>query len=133
MQFRAQDTGYRAQFPEASFDVVEKDGECIGRLYVNKNDSETRIIDISLLSEWRNHGIGGALLQDVLEESARAGRPVTLHVEASSPARRLYERLGFSEVDDRGVYVFMKWSSRQHGMCFDSSDQARRNTSGGAK
>ena len=133
MQFRAQDAGYRAQFPDAAFDVVDKDGERIGRLYVNKNDSETRIIDISLLSEWRNRGIGGALLQDVLDESARAGRPVTLHVETSSPARRLYERLGFSEVDDRGVYVFMKWSSRRYGSASIRATKRAGNKSGGAK
>jgi hypothetical protein len=33
---------------------------------------------------------------------------VTVHVEALNPARRLYDRLGFTVADDKGVYVLLE-------------------------
>jgi hypothetical protein len=32
-----------------------------------------------------------------------------MHVERFNPALRLYERLGFRLVEDRGVYLFLEW------------------------
>ena len=33
---------------------------------------------------------------------------LTIHVEMSNPARRLYERLGFAPVEEHGVYLLME-------------------------
>jgi ribosomal protein S18 acetylase RimI-like enzyme len=60
------------------------------------------------MPEARNLGIGGALIAEVIEQGRSAGVPVGIHVEKLNPARRLYERLGFREVADRGVYVLMQ-------------------------
>jgi len=35
---------------------------------------------------------------------------VTIHVEQFNPALGWYQRLGFVPVEDRGVYVLMRWS-----------------------
>jgi hypothetical protein len=32
-------------------------------------------------------------------------------VERFIPALRLYERLGFREIEDKGVYLFLEWVS----------------------
>ena len=42
--------------------------------------------------------------------AAAAGKSVTIHVERMNPALRLYERLGFRLVEDKGVYLFLSWS-----------------------
>ena len=42
-------------------------------------------------------------------EAAAAGKSLRIHVERFNPALRLYERLGFRQIDDRGVYLFMEW------------------------
>jgi ribosomal protein S18 acetylase RimI-like enzyme len=36
--------------------------------------------------------------------------PVRLHVERNNPALRLYQRLGFREVEDQGVYLALEWT-----------------------
>ena len=100
MQYTAQDTGYRAAYPDGRFLVVEEDGQPIGRLIVgDAPDGTVRVIDIALLPEHRAIGIGTALLHDVLAEADARGKPVSLHVERWNPAWRLYARLGFVEVD----------------------------------
>lgn len=110
MQFEAQHRSYQANFAGARFEIVEVGGVAAGRLYVDRGPDETRVVDIALLPEHRGRGVGSALLRDLLAEATASGRCVTIHVEASNPARRLYERLGFVEVGDEGVYRFMRWS-----------------------
>jgi len=67
-------------------------------------------VDIAVLPPYRNAGIGTAILHDPLAEAAIAQKPVRIHVEKFNPALRLYERLGFVPIADKGVYVFMEWS-----------------------
>ncbi|MFW6077993.1 MAG: GNAT family N-acetyltransferase [Gemmatimonadota bacterium] len=108
MQFDAQDRHYREHYADAAFHVVERHGEPVGRLYVARWPDEIRIVDIALLPEHRGRGIGTALLEALLAEADAAGSGVSIHVERFNRARRLYERLGFAEVEDRGVYLLMK-------------------------
>jgi ribosomal protein S18 acetylase RimI-like enzyme len=107
-QFEAQDAYYREHYHAATFDVIEIDGEPAGRLYVARWDDEIRIVDIALLPEHRARGIGTSLLRELLEEAASSRKRLSIHVELNNPARRLYERLGFVSVEERGVYVLME-------------------------
>jgi ribosomal protein S18 acetylase RimI-like enzyme len=107
-QFEAQTAHYRTYHPDAESLVIELDGKPIGRLYVDRAPAELRLMDIALLPEHRGRGIGGQLVRDLIEEADAAGVPVTLHVEAHNPARRLYERLGFLVVEPGPVYDRME-------------------------
>jgi GNAT superfamily N-acetyltransferase len=109
-QFYAQDAHYRDNYTNASFDVIELDGQPAGRIYVARWDEEIRIMDLALLPEHRGKGIGTQLLRDLLDEGARTGKRVSIHVEKNNPALRLYARLGFAPVGDRGVYLLLEAS-----------------------
>lgn len=111
MQFNAQHTHYRQHYPTAQWLIVLRDGVPIGRLYLDRWGGEHRIIDIALLPDYRGQGFGAALLQDVLDEAAASGSAVTIHVEHNNPAMRLYRRLGFTAVEDKGVYLLMRWTA----------------------
>ena len=108
MQFLAQDRHYREGFREARFDVIECDGRPIGRFYVDRGPDEIRILDIALLAEYRQRGIGSCLMDAILAEARRDGKAVSLHVERSNPASRLYERLGFVTVDEGPIYRLLE-------------------------
>lgn len=108
MQFEAQDTDYRRNYEDASFDVIEVDGEPAGRLYVDRRADDIRIIDITLLPEYRGRGIGTGLIRGLLDEAATDRKRLSIHVEVNNPARRLYERLGFVQVEERGLYLLME-------------------------
>jgi ribosomal protein S18 acetylase RimI-like enzyme len=111
-QFEAQHAFYQEQYADARFEVILRDGEPIGRLYVARWPDEIRIVDIALLPDHRGAGIGSRILRDLLAEAAAAGKPVRMHVERLNPAWRLYERLGFVPVEDKGVYVMLEWRLR---------------------
>lgn len=111
MQFDAQDTEYRRHNPEGSFDVIEVDGRPAGRLYVDRRPGDIRIVDISLLPEFRGAGNGTRLIEQLMDEAVASARILSIHVEIYNRAAQLYERLGFVMAAERGVYRRMEWSS----------------------
>lgn len=108
-QFAAQDRHYRAQYPDADFLVIEHNGASIGRLYVYRDAARIHVLDVALLPDHRGVGIGTALLEELLAEATTKGVRMTLHVEASNPARRLYARLGFLMIEQHPVYDLLEW------------------------
>ena len=108
MQFDAQQRFYFEHFPDAQFQVIQLGDQPVGRLYVDRSAADIHIIDIALLPEHRNAGIGGLLLRGLLEEAAAAGKPVRIHVERFNSALRLYLRLGFTPIQERGLYLEME-------------------------
>ena len=111
MQFTAQDAHYRQHYPTAQFSVIEHHGVAAGRLFVDRWTREIRIMDITLLPEHRNAGIGTLFLQALMEEARAAGKTLSIHVEKFNPALRLYDRLGFRPREDKGVYLLMDWKA----------------------
>jgi ribosomal protein S18 acetylase RimI-like enzyme len=107
-QSAAQTAHYARQHAGMSSHVVLVDAEPAGRLLVARWTHEIRIVDIALLPEYRGAGVGTRLLGSLIEESEAAGKPLTIHVERANPARRLYDRLGFVPVADRGLYLLME-------------------------
>lgn len=110
MQFDAQHRYYQDQFAGADFQIVLLDGQAIGRLYVDRRPDEFRLIDIALLPSYRNAGIGSDLLKNLLAEARHDHKPVRIHVEQLNPAMRLYQRLGFVQIGESGVYNLMQWT-----------------------
>ena len=108
MQFSAQSHDYRKNYPDAALQLIVRDGQPAGRLYLDRRERAICIVDIALLPEHRRAGIGSALLRELIAEANAAGKPLTLHVEKFNPARRLYQRLGFVETGDNGVYLQME-------------------------
>ena len=108
-QFDAQSAYYIANYPAASFQLIEREGAPVGRLYVARWDKEIRIVDITLLPEFRGSGLGTKLLRDLRDEARAAGKSLTIHVERFNRALQLYQRLGFEQVEDKGVYLLMEW------------------------
>ena len=107
-QFEAQHAYWRENYTDTSWDLVVADGQPIGRLYVARWSEEIRIVDIALMPEHRGGGVGTRLIREVLAEGDATGRKVSIHVEVFNPARRLYERLGFVQAGERGVYHLME-------------------------
>lgn len=111
-QFNAQHQHYQQNYENATFDVILVEGEPAGRLYVDRRKEEHRIVDIALLPNHRGQGLGGGIMQNLLDEAAAAGKLVRIHVEKNNPARHLYDRLGFRKVEqeeEQPVYDLMEW------------------------
>lgn len=78
----------------------------VGAVVMNKTGMSGYIPDyllvyIAVHNERRGKGIGGKLMKEALNSCKG---DVALHVEYENPAKRLYERLGFSS-----KYAEMRW------------------------
>ena len=108
MQFQASQ-GYHAAFPAADFQIVLLNGRGAGRLVVYRSGEDLRIVDIALLPEHRNSGIGSALVRRVCAAAGAQGKPVRLSVLKSNRAQRLYARLGFVTIAQTELHLEMEW------------------------
>lgn len=111
MQFEAQTWHYGQEYDPAGFFVIEHEARPVGRLYRELQGEDVHIIDISIIPEMRGAGLGTMLLQEILDEAASQGRTASIYVEHFNPARRLYDRLGFQEIGENGVYHLMRWTA----------------------
>lgn len=107
MQYDAQRFQYDEGYPQAESRIILLDDRPAGRMLVDESESEITLVDIAFLPEHRNLGIGTQLLKELLDRAVGARKPVRLHVLKSNQALRLYERLGFSRVNDDSMYLEM--------------------------
>jgi GNAT superfamily N-acetyltransferase len=75
MPFRAQAQYYRDHYPDTSYDVIMLDGQQVGRLPLAGRDPH---VDIALLPDSCNHGIGTALLRQLQAEAQASGKPLRI-------------------------------------------------------
>src|SRR4051812_28055891 len=95
VQYTARRAGARERYPVLDSRIVLADAKPVGWLVVANEGEAFEVIDVILLAAYRRHGIGSAVLRQILAEADHLGRPVRLSVRHNSPAIRLYERLGF--------------------------------------
>jgi ribosomal protein S18 acetylase RimI-like enzyme len=107
-QFAAQRFHYRTRLADCRFDVLERDGDAVGRLYTQETTGQLRIIDVALIPALRGQGVGTAILRHVLAGADRSALPVGLFVEPYNPALQLYRRLGFEQVAESDFYIEME-------------------------
>src|ERR1700755_2276136 len=73
MQYRAQKMQYEAQYPGARHNIILLDGEPVGRVMTLTVESELSGIDIAVMPDTRNRGIGSIVLKDLKEEAHGRG------------------------------------------------------------
>ena len=112
MQFAAQQQDYQRRFPGSDHRLLLLDGRRAGRVYLARTENEIRILDIALVPEHRNKGIGTRIIKDLIAEASQSRKPVRVYVEQFNPALALFERLGFSRAEDIGTHFLLEWRAR---------------------
>jgi len=109
-QFHAQTVSYRNDFPQARFDIIELDGNRIGRIVVDRPGNMVHIVDQAVVPRLRGRGIGTAVMRAIMDDAAAAGLPVRLEVDSENhPSFRLYQRLGFVMIETAPFYLRLEW------------------------
>ena len=71
-------------------------------------------LSIALLPEYRNKGLGTRMLKTIISLSRERFSGLSLSAVESSPARRLYERMGFKKVGQimESWVMLLEWEKR---------------------
>ncbi len=110
MQFEAQIRQYNAQHPDATRYVVHTAGGPVGSLWLARGPGEINLLDIAILPQARNQGLGSALLNRVQIEATATQKIIVLHVwQANTHALRLYRRFGFAGASGDGMHMRLTW------------------------
>lgn len=109
MQFNAQQRFYQAEYADADYRIILLDQQPVGWIVIARRPDEMLGVDIALLPEHRNAGIGTLLLKEMQAETTQTGKPIHFHVTKFNPAIRLYERLGFSRIGETDMHFLMEW------------------------
>lgn len=109
LQFTAQKQHYGATHPDAVHEIICRNAEPVGRLYLSRKDEAFHILDITVLPARRNSGTGSVVLRKIMDEAQAAQKPVTIYVETFNPSQRLFQRLGFQVAGNEGVHSLFRF------------------------
>lgn len=109
MQYEAQRAFDGNDYAQAADEVILYSGERAGRLLIDSRESEIRCVDLALLPEFRNRGLGTLLVRKLQQQAAAANKPLRLQVIRYSRALSLFERLGFVRTSETGSHYQMEW------------------------
>lgn len=110
MQQRIQMMGFQQHYPDARHWIVLKHAKEIGRLLVDVNSTDVRLVDIVILPEAQRGGVGTALLRAVQRFAQDGGLGMSLAVlKSNTVARNLYARSGFVVHSSDALFEHMLW------------------------
>jgi ribosomal protein S18 acetylase RimI-like enzyme len=110
-QFSMQRQEYQTRYPDARYEVILVDGEPAGRIWVGTDSEQIRLLDIAIVPEHQNRGVGTFLLRQLMDEATQEAKPLRHMVFVlNDNASRFYERIGFHVIEDLGGYKHMQWT-----------------------
>jgi ribosomal protein S18 acetylase RimI-like enzyme len=89
--------------------IVWLDGQPAGLFKHCREPAGWRIVQIQIAPAFQGRGLGRRLLESVLDQADAQGIPVTLSVLKGNPARRLYESLGFTPIEENELEYEMRY------------------------
>ncbi len=103
MQFEAQRRHYQLTYPNGSHQVICADDAPVGRIWSCELSDELRIMDITVLPDFRGRGIGSSVLREIVAESERLEKPLRIWIETWNPSQIIFQHFGFVPVGNDGV------------------------------
>ena len=96
------------QWQLAGVRIITVAGDDVGWLQTTPAEDATFIGQLYLEGRFQRRGIGSRVIRAVIDEAVSERKAVTLGVVKINPARRLYERLGFSVSHEDQHKVYMR-------------------------
>lgn len=88
--------------------LILLDDEAIGILKLGNIENRLHIRQFQLLPKVQNKGIGGKVLDALIERAKQKGLDISLYVLKNNPAKSLYLRKGFNIVEQDRLQYFMR-------------------------
>jgi ribosomal protein S18 acetylase RimI-like enzyme len=111
MQYTAQKDSYSSEFPGSSFEIVLRDELKVGRIWIARLADSFHLVDIAIIPEARNSGIGTNLVRDLQREAQAAQKPVRLSAfRFNRGSVGFHQRLGFTVIREDEIQFYFEWN-----------------------
>jgi ribosomal protein S18 acetylase RimI-like enzyme len=91
------------------YEILLHNQTACGYLWVEEESDSVAIMEIVILPEYQNKGIGSRMLRQEMMRARARNVPVKLRVLRKSRAVSLYIRFGFREYSRTESHILMKW------------------------
>ncbi|AGY75266.1 GNAT family N-acetyltransferase [Clostridium autoethanogenum] len=109
-QFKIQQQQLARMYPKAEFYIVKLNDESVGRLYLHRGEANYRILEIGLLEQYRNQGIGRRTMKLIIENAIKERKNLSLQVIwFNNKAFLFYEKLGFKITENNNIFCEMQY------------------------
>ena len=110
MQYEAQQRFHANEYKKPLDQIVMRSGKPVGRLTFEPREHEIRCVEVALMPQHRNGGIGTQLISGLQDQARKQKKPLRLQVIRFSRAVSLLERLGFQRISETGTHFQMEWA-----------------------
>jgi GNAT superfamily N-acetyltransferase len=101
--------GLLASAPIQQFQLIRLGRDPVGALLLQKREHDHYLRTMFLLPPHQRQGIGRLIISALQQEATAAVKPLQLRVIRVNPARRLYERMGFTILQEEEKTLLMQW------------------------
>jgi ribosomal protein S18 acetylase RimI-like enzyme len=107
---RRQEESLAGWFDLQQAGIIIADGRDVGWMQTRASEDELLLGSLYVIPEMQRRGIGTHVLRELIDQSKRSSRPLTLAVMKNNPAIPLYERLGFRLTREDQYKFYMRVS-----------------------
>jgi len=105
-----QESLFRERYTPNQIQVITFEGKNIGMISLEERTDDVFLRAIEILPTHQGLGIGARIIQEIIDDAASKQKPVSLSVLKVNPAKSLYERMGFSTIEETDTHFIMKTS-----------------------
>ena len=108
IQLQAKSNSYKEVWPLAETFIIVFKNQNAGKVIVQNNIESIQIIDLIIIEDLRNNGLGKALLSKLKSNAQLKNKKlINLTVAKGNPAINLYLRCGFLVIKESDSQVYM--------------------------
>jgi GNAT superfamily N-acetyltransferase len=99
---------FAQKWTPSDYRIIVYEGNDAGVLCVRSQGDCTFLAEIQIDPQFQKQGLGTAIVGELIGQARREGLPLRLRVLRRNRARRLYSRLGFSQIGETETHVLLE-------------------------
>jgi len=107
---------HQQRWQEKPWFVIMLKGQKIGTVSIQQLENSVRFGEFYLLADYRNKGIGTAIIKEFLQDCDKQKIKVVLEYLKWNPVGAMYKRHGFKVVSENDIHYFMEREPKRLGV-----------------
>ena len=89
------------------YQVIEINNVIVGFMKIVSSEAEIYLGEIQITKDFQKQGIGTSLIRSIIQEARANNKKLWLKSLKGNPAKKLYQRLGFTKLEESSTHEIM--------------------------